>query len=202
MKTTFLMLVALLLGGLGFAGRAVAQAEVGKAAPDFKLTDLNGKTFELAKQKGKRVVLEWFNPDCPFVRYAHTQGPLKDMGNRYAKQGVVWVAINSGSPGKQGTGAQRNQEAVKEYGISYPVMLDESGQVGHLYGAKSTPHMYVIDEKGVLLYKGAIDNAPRGDAAGAAPVNYVDAVFEDLRAGKPVKTSETKSYGCSVKYGS
>lgn len=182
-----------------------APAELGQPAPDFTLTGTDGRPFHLADLKGKRVVLEWFNPDCPFVRHAHTQGPLKDQGNRAAQAGVVWVAINSGAPGKQGAGLARSQSAVKEYGISYPVLIDESGQVGRRYGAKSTPHMYLINEKGVLVYRGAIDNAPLGapeGGGGGAVVNHVEAALRDVQAGKPVKTPETKPYGCSVKYGS
>jgi peroxiredoxin len=194
---------AALSPGPARAEAAASPAQVGSAAPDFTLTDVNGKAHHLRDYQGKKVVLEWFNPDCPFVKFAHTKGPLKDMGNRYSKQGVVWLAINSGSPGKQGAGLPRNKQALTEYGIAYPVLLDESGTVGKSYGAKSTPHMYVIDEKGTLIYRGAIDNAPLGDPqGGGAPVNYVDAALSDMAAGKPVKVNDTRSYGCSVKYSS
>lgn len=179
---------------------APAAAELGKPAPDFTLQDLNGKAVRLRDLRGKKVVLEWFNPDCPFVQYAHGKGPLKDMAGRYTKQGVTWLAINSSAPGKQGHGLARNQEASKEYGMAHPILLDEAGKVGRLYGAKSTPHLYVIDEKGVLVYRGALDNAPRGEVEGA-PINYVDAAFADLKAGRAVKTGDTRAYGCSVKYG-
>jgi peroxiredoxin len=197
--------------GAAFAGAEGAAkappqqtgAELGKPAPDFTLTDLSGKAVRLRDLQGKKVVLEWFNPDCPFIKYAHGQGPLKDMAARYAKKGIVWLAVNSGAPGKQGHGAQRNQAAAKEYGLSHPILLDEDGKVGKLYGAKTTPHMYLINEKGVLVYRGAIDNAPMGEPDGGGKVlNYVDAAMEDLAAGKAVRTAETRAYGCSVKYGS
>lgn len=211
---SILGLGALGLGALGLGAPALAgppaaspaskevaaPAELGKPAPDFTLTDLAGKSVHLADLRGKRVVLEWFNPDCPFVRYAHTKGPLKDMAARYVKKGVVWLSINSSAPGKQGHGAARNQEATREYALANPVLLDESGKVGRLYGAKSTPHLYVIDEKGTLVYRGALDNAPLGEAGAGAAENYVDAAFADLGAGRPVKTADTKAYGCSVKY--
>jgi peroxiredoxin len=182
------------------AEQAAGPAEVGKPAPDFTLNDLSGKPHKLSDLRGKRVVLEWFNPDCPFVKYAHTKGPLKDMAARYARQGVVWLAVNSGAPGKQGHGAKRNQDAAKEFALGHPILVDERGTVGRLYGAKATPHMYVIDEKGILRYRGAIDNAPLGEAKEGAPVNYVDAAFADLQGGRPVKIADTKAYGCSVKY--
>lgn len=204
-----LALSACLHASLCAAPAALAEppqrpAELGQPAPDFTLSDLSGKAVHMRDLKGKRVVLEWFNPDCPFVKYAHGKGPLKDQGARAGKAGVTWIAINSGAPGKQGAGRERNQAAVKEYAMPYPVLLDEGGQVGKLYGAKATPHMYVIDEKGVLVYRGAIDNAPLGEAQGAPAdyVNYVDAALGDLKAGRPVKTAETKAYGCGVKYGS
>ncbi len=179
-----------------------ATAAVGQAAPAFTLTDTDGKTVKLADYAGKTVVLEWFNPDCPFVKYAHGDGPLKDQAARWAKKGVVWLAINSGAPGKQGAGKDRNVEARKEYGMAYPVLLDENGATGKAYGAKTTPHMYVIDGKGNLVYIGALDNAPLGRVDGDTLVNYVDQALDAVLAGKKVATPQTKSYGCSVKYGS
>jgi peroxiredoxin len=177
------------------------QAEVGQPAPDFTLPDTDGKPVGLAALKGKPVVLEWFNPDCPFVRHAHTQGALKSMSARVTKQGVIWLAINSSAPGKQGNGVARNAAARKEYGMDHPVLIDERGQVGRAYGAKTTPHMFVIDAKGTLVYAGALDNAPLGESEGK-PTNYVEGALESLRAGKKIDPSRTQSYGCSVKYGS
>lgn len=178
------------------------RAELGKPAPGFELVDLDGKTVKLSDHAGKVVVLEWFNPDCPFVKRNHEQGPLKDLAKRVRGEGVVFLAINSGAPGKQGHGKEVNVAGRDRYGIDYPILLDESGAVGKAYGAKATPHMYVIDAKGVLVYAGAIDNAPDGDPDDGKLVDYVSQALEDLRAGRPVATPETKAYGCSVKYGS
>lgn len=174
--------------------------EVGKPAPAFTLPDLDGKKVSLADFKGKRVVLEWFNPECPFVKYAHTKGPLADQGNAATADGVIWLAINSGAPGKQGHGVETNQRLAGEYGIKYPVLLDEDGAVGRAYGARTTPHMFVIDGNGTLAYMGAIDNAPLGDAEGGTPLNYVAQALTGLAAGKPIQPAATRSYGCSVKY--
>lgn len=177
-----------------------AAAEVGKPAPDFKLKDLNGAEVSLAAFKGKTVVLEWFNPDCPFVVRTHKEGPLKTMAADVAKDGVVWLAINSGAAGKQGAGLERNKAALAEYNLAHPVLLDENGAVGKQYGARNTPGMFVIDASGVLAYAGAIDNAPRGDAPADGYHNYVQEALADLAAKRPVKIAETKQYGCGVKY--
>jgi peroxiredoxin len=181
----------------------MAKATVGAAAPDFTLTDLDGKAVTLSSFKGKTVVLEWFNPGCPFVRKAHTVGSLKDTPARAVAQGVVWLAVNSAAPGKQGAGVDANRKVAGEYGMTYPVLLDENGAVGHAYGATNTPNMYVIDPAGTLIYRGAIDNSP--DAEGQSPtdgklINYVDAALDALKAHQPVKVPETKAYGCGVKY--
>lgn len=180
-------------------------AEIGKAAPEFKLTDLDGKEHALGAHKGKVVVLEWFNPQCPFVRNAHTKGSLKGLAAKHANSGVVWLAVNSAASGKQGHDVEDNREGVKTFAMSYPVLRDESGAVGRAYGATNTPHLYVIDKNGVLVYAGAIDNSPDGE--GESPtdgtlINYVDAALADVAAGKAVRTARTKAYGCSVKYGS
>ncbi|MDI1436025.1 thioredoxin family protein [Polyangium sorediatum] len=185
--------------------KPAAGAEIGKPAPDFTLTDYEGKTHHLADYRGKIVVLEWFNPECPFVKASHTKGSLKGYSKRAVEKGVVWLGINSGAPGKQGHGAERVAEGRKAFGMENPVLADETGKVGHLYGATNTPHMFVIDAQGTLVYRGAIDNSPDGE--GESPkdgklVNHVDAALEDLAAGKPVRTPDTRAYGCSVKYGS
>jgi peroxiredoxin len=188
-----------LAAGAAAAPAVTAAAALGKPAPDFSLTDTEGKTVKLSDFHGKTVVLEWFNPGCPFVKYAHGKGPLEAQGNAATDKGVVWLGINSGAPGKQGAGAEQSAAGRKTFAMNYPVLVDESGSVGKLYGARSTPHMFVIDGAGNLVYRGAIDNAPMGEADGA-PVNYVEAALADLAAGKAVAKAETKSYGCSVKY--
>lgn len=182
----------------------VAVATVGVAAPDFTLKDLDGKEVHLADLKGKIVVLEWFNPDCPFVKAAHTQGSLQKMAADVVSGDVVWLAINSGGPGKQGHGAEASRSGAERFGMKHPVLLDESGAVGRAYGAERTPHMFVIDQQGVLVYRGAIDNSPDGaleSPSGPAAINYVEQALSAIRAGKPVETAETKPYGCTVKYG-
>jgi peroxiredoxin len=179
-----------------------SEAAPGAPAPDFTLPDLDGKKVSLSSFRGKTVVLEWFNPGCPFVRYAHAEGPLKDLAKKQAAKGTVWLAINSGAPGKQGHGADLNRKASQEWGMEHPVLLDESGQTGKAYGAKATPGMYVIDAKGQVVYKGGLDNAPLGKAPSEGLVNYVDKALAAVAAGKPVEVAETKQYGCSVKYAS
>jgi peroxiredoxin len=144
-----------------------ATAKVGEPAPAFSLPNLDGQTVSLADFAGKTVVLEWFNPDCPFVVYAHgNEGPLATLAAEQTKGGVVWLAINSGAPGNQGAGAERNRKAAEEWKLEHPILLDEDGKVGHAYGATTTPHMFVIDGTGKLVFAGGVDNAPRGRVGG------------------------------------
>jgi peroxiredoxin len=182
------------------AAEPAEPATSGPSAPDFTLGDLDGNQVSLSSFRGKTVVLEWFNPGCPFVKYAHGTGPLKDMAKTQMAQGVVWLAINSGAAGKQGHGVDTNKKATAEWAIASPVLIDETGSVGKSYGATTTPHMFVIDRSGAIAYKGALDNAPLGKAPAEGYVNYVEAALTDMEAGRPVKLAETQSYGCSVKY--
>ena len=179
-----------------------AVATLGQPAPNFTLVDLDGSEVELAGFRGKTVVLEWFNPGCPFVKFAHGKGPFSDPTKMpgAGDDSVVWLAINSSAAGKQGHGEELNTKARADWGMAYPLLIDESGEVGRRYDAKTTPHMFVIDAQGVLVYRGAVDNAPLGKVKGGAPVNYVQAALADLAAGRPVQTAETQSYGCGVKY--
>lgn len=191
-----------LMSLLAVASPALA-AEVGQPAPDFTLTDLDGKTHRLSDHRGKIVVLEWFNPGCPYVVAAHTRGSLVDAGARATKDGVVWLAVNSGAPGKQGYGVETNRAAAKNWAMAYPILSDPTGTVGKAYGATNTPHMFVVARDGTLAYKGAIDNSPdgeRGAPQGGTLVEYVSAALADLAAGRPVRTAQTKAYGCGVKY--
>jgi peroxiredoxin len=181
------------------------SAVVGKPAPDFTLKDLAGKPVKLASFKGKVVVLEWFNPGCPFVQRAHSVGSLVDAAKRNTKNGVVWLAINSGAPGKQGNDLAVNTEAAKTWSLAHPILRDETGTVGKAYGATNTPNMFVINKTGTVVYAGAIDNSPDGEGKspdGDKLVNHVDAALGDLAAGRAVQTAVTKPYGCGVKYGS
>jgi peroxiredoxin len=197
----------LALCGLLLAGRS-ARAEgaaPGQAAPDFALPDLDGKLVRLSDFRGKLVVLEWFNPECPFVRASHFKGSLVGLAQRMTARGVVWLAINSGAPGKQGAGVDKSRAGKAAFHLDHPVLIDESGKTGHAYGATNTPHIYVIGKDGVLAYKGAIDNSPDGE--GLSPqgeagklVNYAESAVESILAGRPVSPRETRAYGCSVKY--
>ncbi len=183
------------------ADAPAATATIGKPAPDFTLTDLDGKTHTLAEYRGKLVVLEWFNPECPFVNFAHQKGPLQTMAASQAGQGVVWLAINSGGEGRQGFGEQVNRQGVEKFSLGHPVLIDADGAIGHTYGAVKTPHMFLIDTKGTLVYAGAIDNAPFGEVGdGAEPRNHLAAALADIRSDAPVATPQTPAYGCTVKY--
>lgn len=186
------------------AAKAPENAEVGKLAPNFILRDLDGQTVSLASLKGKTVVLEWFNPQCPFVKASHTKGSLIDAAKRATSGGVVWLSINSSGEGRQGFGVDANRDGAKNLGVVNPILLDPDGKVGHAYGATNTPHIFVIDPKGTLVYAGAVDNSP--DGSGESPeggklVSYVDQALGDVAAGRPVAISRTKAYGCGVKYG-
>jgi peroxiredoxin len=189
----------------GAAQGAPPAAEIGKPAPDFDLTDLDGKHVKLSDFKGKTVVLEWFNPGCPFVKASHTKGSLRDTAKRATEKGVVWLAINSGAPGKQGYGVQANKDGAAAFNLTHPILLDETGAVGKQYGATNTPHVFIVDAKGQLAYAGAADNSPDGEGEspeGGKLVNYVDQALGELAAGKPVSVPKSKAYGCSVKYAS
>lgn len=180
-----------------------AVAKVGEAAPDFELVDLDGKSVKLSSFHGKIVVLEWFNPNCPFVRLSHTKGSLVGTAKRATDKGIVWLAINSAAAGKQGYGPDANRDGVKQFGLGHPVLLDETGKVGNMYGATNTPHMMVISADGKLAYRGAIDNSPDGEGEspeGGKLVNFVEQAISELSSGKPVSRTETKAYGCHVKY--
>jgi peroxiredoxin len=184
---------------------ATVSADVGKSAPDFVLKDLDGHDVRLADFRGRIVVLEWFNPKCPFVNMSHTKGSLKGTAARHIAEGVAWLGIDSSAPGKQGYAPDEIRDGVKRFGLTHQILRDETGTVGRAYGASNTPHMFVIDHAGILVYAGAIDNSPDGEGEspqGGTLVNYVDAALDDLAAGRRVRTPRTKPYGCSVKYGS
>ncbi len=180
--------------------------DVGQKVQPFVLRDTEGKEHDLQKylDEGKVVVLEWFNPDCPFVKMHHTGE--RNMSRTYAfarEHGVVWLAINSGAPGKQGAGLDRNRRAKEEYKIAYPILLDESGKVGRMFGAKTTPDMRIISKDGILVYRGAIDNGGTREGRRlpmAERTNYVIEALKAHLAGETVKQAKTRPYGCSVKY--
>jgi peroxiredoxin len=185
--------------------KEVAKRLVGNPAPDFKLKDLDGNEVTLSSFQGKTVVLEWFNPGCPFVVKSHTLGSLVDTAQRHTQDGVVWLAINSGAEGKQGHDPKENAEAKAAWKMAHPILRDPTGEVGKLYGATNTPHMYVVTPEGVVVYAGAIDNSPDGEGKSprdGALVNHVDTTLAALKNGALVDPAWTKAYGCSVKYGS
>jgi hypothetical protein len=198
------IVLTLLLSCL-FATSALARVAVGEAAPDFTLTDSNGKSRSLSEFKGKVVVLEWNNPECPFVGKHYGSGNMQKQQADATASGVVWLTINSSASGRQGdiTGAEANAYVAKVGGRQTAYLLDPSGQVGHLYGARTTPHMYVIDKSGVLRYMGGIDSIKSTDKDDVAKATqYVPQALSELAAGKPVSVPKAEPYGCAVKYGS
>ncbi len=167
-------------------------AHVGHAAPDFELIDHNGNVHELSDYRGKTVVLEWTNPQCPFVVRHYEADTMTDMAREH--DDVVWLSIDS----SHFVTAESASKWAKKEDIPYPILLDASGEVGRMYNARTTPHMFVIDPEGTLVYDGAIDDDPRGKSD--APTNYVAAALKASMNGKTVETATSKPYGCSVKY--
>ncbi len=172
------------------------KAVIGKAAPDFELKSLDGKTVKLSDHKGKIVVLEWFDPTCPACNWAYGEkGPLATLPGRLKEQGVVWLAVNSAGADFKGSDQKKNEDFVEKYKMKSPILFDTKGEVGRTYGAKTTPHMYVIDAKGVLAYQGALDNAPMGKLDDEKHIAYVEEAVKALKEGKKIETTETRSYG-------
>jgi peroxiredoxin len=196
--------IALALGcAVALPGRAAAEAIVGQPAPAFTLTDTTGAQRSLSDYQGKLVVLEWLNHDCPFVRKHYGSGNMQKLQKRYTDQGVVWLSINSSAPGKQGNYPpdKANELTQEKHASPTAVLLDPDGTVGKAYGAKTTPHMFVIDQKGTLVYAGGIDDKPSTDPADVATArNHVDVALTETMAGKPVSVATSTPYGCSVKY--
>lgn len=171
-------------------------AKVGELAPTFTLKDLDGKEHALATHRGKYVVLEWFSPGCPYCQVGYAEGSLKTMPEQYMKDGIVWLSINSEAAERKAASAEENKKFVEKYGLKAPLLFDPTGIVGRSYGAKTTPHMFVIDPKGVLVYQGALDNAPMGKIAdGTAKIDYVGDALAAAKAGRKIEAPETKSYG-------
>jgi peroxiredoxin len=184
-------------------GVGAAEAEIGNTAPDFTLPDVNGKDQTLSAFGGKFVVLEWVNHDCPFVRKHYDSGNMQKLQKQYTAKGVVWLSINSSAPGKQGHFSPEVWKALTKEKNAQPtaVLLDPEGNVGRAYGAQTTPHMYVINPSGELVYMGGIDDRATADPADIpASRNFVRMALDEAMAGKKVSEPSTKSYGCSVKY--
>lgn len=178
-----------------------AAPEIGKPAPDFTLTDINGKTHKLSDYKGKTVVLEWVNPECPIAAGHYAAKNMQGTQQFAADHGAVWLSINSASyKGAQGNYDEKQAaEWQKKNGaVTTAYFRDQNGKVGRMYDAKTTPHMYIIAADGNLAYQGAIDSGNGSNIASAT--NYVKAALASLKAGKPIEKSATRPYGCSIKY--
>ena len=192
-----LALIALAFAALLPACGRATETAVGALAPDFSLPDLDGKVHRLADYRGRVVVLEWINPNCPFSRRHAEEGTMTRTAA--AKSEVVWLAINSTAKDHRDfLAAPQHAKYDQEHGIRYPVLYDTDGKVGQAYGAATTPHMFVIDEQGKVIYRGAIDDDPYGKAKERR--NYVQGALVAHGDGKPVDPASTKPYGCSVKY--
>jgi peroxiredoxin len=186
-----------------FLSTAVWAVNPGQPAPDFTLTDTAGKPVKLSDQKGKLVVLEWTNPDCPYVQKHYNSANMPNLQKEYGGRQVVWMSINSTREGHSEFKSPREMDAwMKEKGAApASTLLDRDSKVGKLYGATNTPHMYVIDPKGTLVYVGAIDDKRSTNPADVKTAkNYVRAALEESIAGKPVSQASTSAYGCTVKY--
>lgn len=195
--------IAVLAGGMGFGGTAMASPRVGEAAPAFTGIDSHGNTRSLADFRGETVVLEWTNRDCPYVRKHYDTGNMQALQKKAITDGVVWLSVISSAPGKQGhaTPDLANSVATEQGADPTAIILDPEGKIGRAYDARTTPHMYVIDGKGTLVYMGGIDDRPTANPADVEGAeNYVLAALADVAAGRPVRTSTSRPYGCSVKY--
>jgi len=184
---------------------AVAAATVGQAAPDFSLTDVNGKTVKLSDFKGKNVVMEWHNPGCPFVQKHYDSNNMQTLQNKYDAKETVWLTVNSTEIKHQDylSNDKLNGYLAEKKAAPDAYMTDADGKVGKAYGAKTTPHMYVINPAGMVVYAGAIDDKAGTKAEEIKTAkNYVVTALNDLKAGKPVANASTQPYGCSVKYNS
>jgi peroxiredoxin len=179
----------------------LSLATLGQEAPNFTLPTLDGAPVRLSDYRGKYVVLEWFNPLCPFTRHAHTQGTLATYPTQAREQDVIWLAVNSAPEEKMGGSPEDSRAASKAWSIDYPLMLDPTGRVGRQFDATTTPEVFLIDPAGVLVYVGAIDNMPFGKVRGGGEgVNYLAQALEESRAGGEVTRPARQPYGCRVKY--
>jgi hypothetical protein len=189
--------VATVLAGFCYAQR------VGEAAPDFKAIDSNAQMHELSEYRGKYVVLEWHNNGCPYTRKHYESGNMQRLQKQWTSRGVIWFTVISSAPGQQGyvTAQQENEYLKSMNAVPTAALLDPQGDVGRLYAAKTTPHMFIINPQGVLIYDGAIDSKATTDQSDiATATNYVSQALDEAMGGKPVSTPTSRPYGCSVKY--
>ncbi len=195
------IIAGLLLGALPLAASAV---KVGTQAPDFQAKDSRGNTETLSQYRGKFVVLEWTNRDCPYTKKQYDSGNMQRLQKEWGAKGVIWLSVLSSAQGQQGysTAAEENAYLVQAGATPHAAILDPTGTLGHEYDAKTTPHIFIIDPSGKLIYQGAIDNKPTTDVADIkGSDNYVSDALREAMAGQPVQTSYTRPYGCNVKYG-
>lgn len=201
MKTKLLLSVLTCLASTALF--AADSPAVGSAAPDFSVSDSKGKTQSVSQYKGKYVVLEWFNPECPFVKKHYGSGNMQKLQEEFTGKGVVWLTIDSSAPETKGnlTPDQANAKIAEWKAHSTAFLLDPEGNAGRTYGAKNTPHMFVINPEGKIIYEGAIDSKATPNPADiASSTNYVKVALDESLAGKPVTTPSSRPYGCSVKY--
>ena len=203
MKQT--LLVSLISASLSFlaVSAANAAATVGQPAPAFALTDTNGKAVNLADYKGKTVVLEWHNPECPFVKKHYDSSNMQGLQSKYTKDGVVWLAVSSTESGHQDYKKPDVMNGILKTSKASPTayLMDDNGATGKSYGAKTTPHMYIINAQGTLVYAGGIDDKRSSSVADVKTAkNFVAAALDEIKAGKPVSVATSTPYGCNVKY--
>src|SRR5881398_716041 len=198
-KLTLAMIASLITTAL----YAFDPPPVGTAAPDFSLTDAKGETHSPSQYKGKYVVLEWFNPECPFVKKHYGTGNMQKLQEEYTGKGVVWLTIDSNAPGAEGNlSPEQAQKVMKDWKTKQTaLLLDPEGKAGRTYNARNTPHMFVINPEGKIIYEGAIDSKASANPADiTGSTNYVKVALEESMSGKTVSNANTRPYGCSVKY--
>ena len=199
----YLPILALITFFVALSSAAFANPPVGKPAPDFETVDIEGKPLKLSDLKGQKVILEWTNHQCPFVVKHYGGGNMQATQKTATAQGATWISIISSAPGRQGHVSAKEAKDLATARGAAPThqILDPSGEIGHLYGAQTTPHMFIIDEDGILAYKGAIDSkASLSPATIPNATNYVLAALESMNAGEPIAHAVTPPYGCSIKY--
>jgi peroxiredoxin len=199
MTVRSLLTLALLMTG----GLLNAAPAIGKAAPEFNAADSYGKAHALSQYRGKWVVLEWLNHDCPYVRKHYNGDAMQALQKKYAGQGVIWLSVVSSAPGKQGhfPNERANQLTKEKNAAPHAVLVDSAGTMGRAYDARTTPHMFVIDPAGNIVYMGGIDDKPTAKAADLQTARpHVDIALQEAMAGKPVSVPTSQPYGCNVKY--
>lgn len=202
-KTRKAILSSAVVAAVAFVAWPVWAARVGQAAPNFTGTDTYGHVHHLTDFRGKFVVLEWQNRGCPYTRKYYRSGDMEKLQKEWTSRGVIWLTIISSAPGKQGymTPSEANEYFQQMHASSTAVLLDPTGTIGHLYDAKTTPEMYIVDPRGTLIYEGAIDNRASTDPDSLIGAkNFVQLALTEALAGKPVTIPVTRPYGCSVKY--